>query len=57
MLEASASSYSFHSTMLNRRTLLLAALGVTAAHAAFARAGAPSLLLAEVYRPGMSLDD
>lgn len=43
--------------MLNRRTLLLAALGVTAAHAAFARAGAPSLLLAEVYRPGMSLDD
>jgi DNA ligase-1 len=43
--------------MLNRRTLLLAALGVTAAHAAFARSGAPSLLLAEVYRPGMSLDD
>lgn len=43
--------------MLNRRTLLLAALGVTAVHAAFARAGAPALMLAEVYRPGMSLDD
>ncbi|MGJ7536913.1 MULTISPECIES: DNA ligase [unclassified Variovorax] len=43
--------------MLNRRSLLLAAFGAIAAPAAFAREAAPSLMLAEVYRPGMSLHD
>jgi DNA ligase-1 len=43
--------------VLNRRSLLLAAFGVIAAPAALAREGAPSLMLADVYRPGMSLDD
>ena len=43
--------------MLNRRTLLLfAGLGAAlSGRAAFARAAAPALMLAEVYRPGMSL--
>jgi len=50
-------SYSFHSIVLNRRSLLLAAFGLAAAPAAFARAAAPSLMLADVYRPGMSLND
>lgn len=49
--------YSFHSTVLNRRSLLLAAFGAIAAPAAFAREAAPSLMLADVYRPGMSLHD
>ncbi|MGJ7499604.1 DNA ligase [Variovorax sp. ZT5P49] len=43
--------------MLNRRSLLLAAFSVIATPAAFAREAAPSLMLAEVYRPGMSLHD
>ncbi|WP_440531416.1 DNA ligase [Variovorax sp. YR566] len=43
--------------MLNRRSLLLAAFGAVAAPAAFAREAAPSLMLADVYRPGMSLHD
>ncbi|MFS2162347.1 DNA ligase [Variovorax sp. Varisp62] len=43
--------------MLNRRSLLLAAFGVIAAPSAFAREAAPSLMLADVYRPGMSLND
>ncbi|GAC1356374.1 MAG: DNA ligase [Variovorax sp.] len=43
--------------MLSRRSLLLAGLGVTVSRAAFARNAAPSLMLAEVYRPGMSLAD
>lgn len=51
------SCYSFHSTMLNRRSFLLAAFGMAAAPAAFAREPAPSLMLADVYRPGMSLND
>ena len=43
--------------MLNRRSLLLfAGLGTALfGHATFARAAAPALMLAEVYRPGMSL--
>jgi DNA ligase-1 len=49
--------YSFHSIVLNRRSLLLAAFGAVAAPAAFAREAAPSLMLADVYRPGMSLND
>jgi DNA ligase-1 len=49
--------YSFHSIVLNRRSLLLAAFGAVAAPAAFAREVAPSLMLADVYRPGMSLND
>lgn len=49
--------YSFHSIVLNRRSLLLAAFGVIAAPVAFAREAAPSLMLADVYRPGMSLHD
>ena len=49
--------YSFHSIVLNRRSLLLAAFGAVAAPAAFAREAAPSLMLADVYRPGMSLHD
>ncbi|CAN7407946.1 DNA ligase [Variovorax paradoxus] len=43
--------------MLNRRSLLLAGLGALAARVAAAREAAPALMLAEVYRPGMSLDD
>ena len=43
--------------MLNRRSLLLAAFGVIVAPSAFAREAAPSLMLADVYRPGMSLND
>jgi DNA ligase-1 len=46
--------------VLNRRSLLLAAfgvIGVFAAPAALAREAAPSLMLADVYRPGMSLAD
>jgi DNA ligase-1 len=46
--------------VLNRRSLLLAAFGVIgaiAAPAALAREAAPSLMLADVYRPGMSLAD
>ncbi|MDO9406382.1 MAG: DNA ligase [Polaromonas sp.] len=43
--------------MLTRRSLLLAAFGVIAAPAALAREAAPSLMLADVYRPGMSLAD
>jgi DNA ligase-1 len=46
--------------VLNRRSLLLAAfgvIGVIAAPAALARDAAPSLMLADVYRPGMSLAD
>ncbi|MGJ7563620.1 DNA ligase [Variovorax sp. GB1R11] len=43
--------------MPSRRSLLLAAFGVVAAHAVFARDAAPSLMLADVYRPGMSLSD
>ena len=43
--------------MLNRRSLLLAGLGLPFAHAALARNPAPSLMLADVYRRGMSLDD
>lgn len=43
--------------MLSRRSLLLAAFGTVVAHAALAREAAPSLMLAEVYRQGMSLDD
>jgi DNA ligase-1 len=49
--------YSFHSIVLNRRSLLFAAFGAVAAPAAFAREAAPSLMLADVYRPGMSLND
>lgn len=37
--------------------MLLAAFGVIAAPSAFAREAAPSLMLADVYRPGMSLND
>nr|WP_268810474.1 DNA ligase [Variovorax sp. Root411] len=37
--------------------MLLAAFGVIAAPCAFAREAAPSLMLADVYRPGMSLND
>jgi DNA ligase-1 len=47
----------FHSIVLNRRSLLLAGLGATLSCAVFARNAAPSLMLAEVYRPGMSLAD
>ncbi|MEJ1129364.1 DNA ligase [Variovorax sp. CCNWLW225] len=43
--------------MLTRRSLLLAGIGALAANAAAARAVAPALMLAEVYRPGMSLAD
>ncbi|WP_042673198.1 DNA ligase [Variovorax sp. CF313] len=43
--------------MLNRRSLLLAVFGVIVAPSAFAREAAPSLMLADVYRPGMSLND
>jgi DNA ligase-1 len=43
--------------MLNRRSLLLAGLGATLLRDAFARDAAPSLMLAEVYRRGMSLAD
>ena len=43
--------------MLSRRSLLLAAFGVVTAPAVFARDAAPSLMLADVYRPGMSLSD
>lgn len=43
--------------MLNRRSLLLAAFCVVTAPAVFARDAAPSLMLADVYRPGMSLAD
>jgi len=43
--------------VLNRRSLLLAAFGVIVAPSAFAREAAPSLMLADVYRPGMSLND
>ncbi|WP_019652818.1 DNA ligase [Variovorax atrisoli] len=44
--------------MLNRRLLLLAAFGLAASPAvALAREPAPSLILAEIYRPGMSLAD
>lgn len=43
--------------MLNRRSLLLAAFGLAIAPAALAREPAPSLMLAETYRPGMSLAD
>ena len=52
-----ASRYSFHSIVLSRRSLLLAGLGATLGRAAFARNAAPALMLAEVYRAGMSLDD
>ncbi|WP_261205847.1 DNA ligase [Variovorax sp. CY25R-8] len=41
--------------MLHRRSLLLATLGLVLALPA--RAGAPALMLAEVYKPGMSLAD
>ena len=37
--------------------MLLAAFGVIVAPSAFAREAAPSLMLADVYRPGMSLND
>ncbi len=43
--------------MLTRRVLLLAGLGALAARTATAREGAPALMLAEVYRPGMPLAD
>jgi len=43
--------------LLNRRSLLLAGLGALAARLAAAREAAPALMLAEVYRPGMSLAD
>ena len=43
--------------MLTRRFFLLAGLGALAASAAAARGAAPGLMLAEVYRPGMSLAD
>jgi DNA ligase-1 len=43
--------------MLNRRSLLLAAFGLAVAPAVLAREPAPSLMLAETYRPGMSLAD
>lgn len=43
--------------MLNRRSLLLAAFGLAIAPAVLARESAPSLMLAETYRPGMSLAD
>jgi len=49
--------YSFHSTVLNRRSLLLAAFGLAIAPAALSREAAPSLMLAETYRAGMSLAD
>lgn len=43
--------------MMDRRTLLLSALAAVIAPAALAAAPAPPLMLAEVYRRGMSLDD
>lgn len=43
--------------MLNRRFFLLAGLGALAARVAAARGATPALMLAEVYRPGMSLAD
>lgn len=43
--------------LLNRRFFLLTGLGALAAGAAAARGAAPGLMLAEVYRPGMSLAD
>jgi len=43
--------------MLTRRSLLLASFGLAVAHAAAARDSAPALMLADVYRPGMPLDD
>ena len=43
--------------MLNRRSLLPAGRGALAPRVAAAREAAPALMLAEVYRPGMSLDD
>jgi len=49
--------YSFHSNVLNRRSLLLAAFGLAIAPAALSREAAPSLMLAETYRAGMSLAD
>ncbi len=42
---------------LTRRALLLAAFGAFAAHPAAAREGAPALMKAEVYKPGMPLAD
>ena len=43
--------------MLNRRFRLLATLGLALVQPALARNAAPSLMLAGVYRPGMSLAD
>jgi DNA ligase-1 len=43
--------------VLNRRSLLLAAFGVIAAPVALAGERAPALMLADVYRQGMSLND
>ncbi|ADU37032.1 DNA ligase [Variovorax paradoxus] len=43
--------------MLNRRFLLLATLGLALVQPALARNAAPSLMLADVYRPSMSLAD
>lgn len=45
----------FIAPVLHRRSLLLATLGLVLAVPA--RAGAPALMLAEVYKPGMSLAD
>lgn len=45
----------FIAPVLHRRSLLLATLGLVLALPA--RAGAPALMLAEVYKPGMSLAD
>ena len=43
--------------LLDRRSLLIAALGLPLARTAWARDPAPALMLAEVYRKGMSLAD
>ncbi|MDH6164987.1 DNA ligase-1 [Variovorax boronicumulans] len=43
--------------MLNRRSLLLAVLSAALVTPALARTAAPPLMLADVYRPGMSLAD
>ncbi|MGF6346936.1 DNA ligase-1 [Variovorax sp. W2I14] len=53
----SLSRYLFHSIVLNRRSLLLATLGLALVQPALARNAAPSLMLADVYRLGMSLAD
>lgn len=52
-----AISYQFNSVLLTRRHLLFSGVAVACALPAVARVAAPALMLAEVYRRGMPLDD